>query len=574
MAKKIDLTNQTIGNWKVIKYIGNQKWLCECQCENHIVKEVNQYSLLKGASTSCGCLRKTKTSKDKLEDLTGKQFGDWKVLEYRGNSMWLCECQCENHTLREVKAQSLKSGASKSCGHSTTGFKDLSNKIFGNWKVLTYKGEQRWLCECQCENHTLKEVSTYNLVNGLSKSCGCTKLNSSKLIDLKDQTFGELKVLKYVGGNKWLCECSCGNKSIHYSHNLRRSNGTISCGCKEIKTYTRDEVISAIVELKNTNGYEPFADEICEILDRSITTVRRYIDKYELQHLLNKQFKSKCEYQIWKLFPTDYVNCRSIIDSELDLYYPNEKIAIEFNGSYWHSELFKNKEYHQNKSIECYKKGIKLIHIFEYEWNDNNTRNKIIDLIRNNLELNSNKIYARNTEVKIINKDSADNFLNKYHIQNSINASYYLGCFFNNELIGVMTFGSPRFNTNFQYELLRLCWKSGIQVIGGTQKMFKHFISIAKPESIITYCNIAKFSGNVYTGLGFKTIDNKLSEPNYVWWNAQDNYILTRYKTQKHKLIEQGLGTPEQTEDEIMHSLGFYKIYDSGNLRLAWYKDK
>lgn len=53
---------------------------------------------------------------------------------------------------------------------------------------------------------------------------------------------------------------------------------------------------------------------------------------------------------------------------ELDIYIPDLKIAIEVNGDYWHSNLFKDKNYHLNKTKLCEEKGIRLIHIFESEW--------------------------------------------------------------------------------------------------------------------------------------------------------------------------------------------------------------
>lgn len=53
---------------------------------------------------------------------------------------------------------------------------------------------------------------------------------------------------------------------------------------------------------------------------------------------------------------------------ELDIFLPELSIAFEFNGAYWHSNLNKNKYYHQNKTKLCYEKGIQLIHIYEYEW--------------------------------------------------------------------------------------------------------------------------------------------------------------------------------------------------------------
>ena len=65
-------------------------------------------------------------------------------------------------------------------------------------------------------------------------------------------------------------------------------------------------------------------------------------------------------------------NSRDIISPlELDLYYPEKKIAVEFNGDYWHSEKFKDRNYHRNKYIKCCENDIHLISVFESDWLDN-----------------------------------------------------------------------------------------------------------------------------------------------------------------------------------------------------------
>ena len=62
-------------------------------------------------------------------------------------------------------------------------------------------------------------------------------------------------------------------------------------------------------------------------------------------------------------------NSRTVISPlELDLYYPEKKIAIEFNGDYWHDENHKPKDYHYNKFKLCYDNGITLVSIFENDW--------------------------------------------------------------------------------------------------------------------------------------------------------------------------------------------------------------
>lgn len=59
----------------------------------------------------------------RAENLTGKKFGKWTVL-YRtindnGNKpKWVCQCDCKNHTVKAVSARTLKNGTSTNCGCS------------------------------------------------------------------------------------------------------------------------------------------------------------------------------------------------------------------------------------------------------------------------------------------------------------------------------------------------------------------------------------------------------------------------------------------------------------------------
>lgn len=52
---------------------------------------------------------------------------------------------------------------------------------------------------------------------------------------------------------------------------------------------------------------------------------------------------------------------------ELDIVLPDINLAIEYNGLYWHSSLRKPNDYHLMKSLLCREKGIRLIHIYEFE---------------------------------------------------------------------------------------------------------------------------------------------------------------------------------------------------------------
>ena len=120
---------------------------------------------------------------------------------------------------------------------------------------------------------------------------------------------------------------------------------------------------------------------------------------------------------------------------------------------------------------------------------------------------------------------------------------------------------------------MRLAFKNDIKVIGGSEKLFKYFIKHNNPNNIISYCDISKFNGDVYLRLGFKTSISDVTPPNYMWINSENKMAFPRYKTMKHKLIQQGLGTKEDTENSIMEGLGYKKMYDCGNLRFTWRKE-
>ena len=101
---------------------------------------------------------------------------------------------------------------------------------------------------------------------------------------------------------------------------------------------------------------------------------------------LTSSLTSKYEDEIANIVSTFYNgacvrNDRSVLNGkELDLYYPDKKIAIEFNGAYWHSTELKPDDYHYNKYIACKQRGISLVSIFENTWLSR--KNEIIDYLR------------------------------------------------------------------------------------------------------------------------------------------------------------------------------------------------
>ena len=262
-------------------------------------------------------------------------------------------------------------------------------------------------------------------------------------------------------------------------------------------------------------------------------------------------------------------NDRTVLNGkELDIYIPDKKLAIEFNGLYWHSEMYKDKMYHQNKVMECSKKDINLIHIWEDDWFEK--REIIKDIIKTKLGLN-NKIFARKCEIKDVSSIDAKKFIDEYHIQGNINAKIRIGLYYNNELVEIATFGKLRNimhskGSDDQYELYRLCSKGGYTIVGGFSKLIKYFIDKYNPEQIITYASLDISNGGVYNKI-FE--QQKITSPGYYW--TKNGYKYHRSNFTKHKLVDMGYDK-NKTEDEIMHELGYYKLYDSGNIKFIYIK--
>lgn len=503
---------------------------CKCKCDCGVIKEFSRNDLSKNKIKSCGSpIHRLKN------DLTGKQFGEWTVQYYAGRMKWHCKCSCGNES--DVGGQYLLDGRSKSCGHKNMEKENLLGMSFGNWDVIGYANRGKWLCRCRCNNHTERVITAFNLKNGLSLSCGCNKKENMNKTNIA--RYGD--VFPHKSREDWQI------KALNSKEDLAKY--IFKSGITDPLEIGKNLGISISMIYRYIHKYE----------------LERYVDIYSKQSIKEKELRDICR----KYYDGEILyNNRTIIKpQELDIYIPDLKIAIEFNGNYWHCDALVDKYYHLNKTRECSKKGIRLIHIFEYEFDHN--REGIEQYIKNLLG-KYDVIQARNTRVETIDKNEAKEFLSIYHIQGYATASINLGCYFNDSLIGVMTFDKPRFNSNFEYELIRFCWKDNIRVIGGANKLFSKFIKEYNPSSIITYSDISKFFGYTYDKLGFRRTE--VTDPSYVWVNGANLGVLSRYDTQKDKLVSLGLDVYGQTEDEIMHNIGYLKIYNCGNFKFIWTK--
>jgi hypothetical protein len=249
----------------------------------------------------------------------------------------------------------------------------------------------------------------------------------------------------------------------------------------------------------------------------------------------------------------------------LDIYIQSKKIGIEFNGLYHHSEYFKDKNYHLDKSLKCQEQGIQLLHIWEDEWIFK--KDIVKSIILNKLDLIKNKIYARQTEVRIVEDSKlVRQFLDENHIQGYSQSSIKLGLFNkDNELISLMTFGYRHTNSKKEFELIRFCNKINMNVIGASSKLFNFFKKNYEFNDLISYSDFRLFDGKMYEMLGFTK--QHLSKPDYFWCKNLDRKH--RFNFNKQKLIKEGFDG-SKTEVEIMHERGYYRIFGCGQYRWVY----
>lgn len=249
--------------------------------------------------------------------------------------------------------------------------------------------------------------------------------------------------------------------------------------------------------------------------------------------------------------------------NELDIFIPNKNTGIEYNGLYWHSEEHKPNDYHLQKTIECGKKGIHLIHIFEDEWRE---KQEIVkSLIKNQLGCTDNRIMARKCEIREIDAKQAKIFLDENHLQGYCNSSIRIGLFSNNEMVSLMTFGKSRHfvgNGTYEWELLRFCNKLNTVVNGAASRLLKYFVVRFKPRSIVSYADRRWSDGKLYETIGFEKYNE--SKPNYYYIvNCKRVY---RFNLRKQILVKK-YGCPvDVSEREFCKSKKWLRIYDCGCL--------
>ncbi len=247
---------------------------------------------------------------------------------------------------------------------------------------------------------------------------------------------------------------------------------------------------------------------------------------------------------------------------EIDILLPDFHVGIEYNGLYWHSYKMKQDiNYHRDKMRLANHKGYRLIQIFEDEWIER--KEVVLNKLRHvvNGDVGNPTIGARKTVISKINREIAKAFLEQYHIQGYVGSSVYLGAYYRDELVGVMTFTEEQ---SKMWNLTRFTTKTDYKLPGLANKMFKYFLKNYEHKEIKSFLDLRwnqpLGDSTVYNKLGFELV--KMTNPDYRY--VVGNERLHKFGFRKDKLHRK-YGLPlSMTEREMCNELGFERIYDCG----------
>ncbi|MBR6515512.1 MAG: MucR family transcriptional regulator [Bacilli bacterium] len=206
-------------------------------------------------------------------------------------------------------------------------------------------------------------------------------------------------------------------------HNITLEEYIIKYGNNTVCTTLHDTLSKQTSEMNANNCFKTFESK----------------NEVEIREYINNVLNVKCDKN------------RSILKGkELDIYIPSHNLAIEFNGNLWHSEKFgkKDKDYHINKTNLCESNNVKLIQIFEDEYEYK--KDIILKYISN--ILGCNKSIDLDIKCKEIDINEFKNFFERNSVFEFKESKTYIGAYNNGILYGVMSFNDNEL-VQYAYDL-------------------------------------------------------------------------------------------------------------------------
>ena len=197
-------------------------------------------------------------------------------------------------------------------------------------------------------------------------------------------------------------------------------------------------------------------------------------------------------------------------------------IGIEINDITTHNSKCKDPLYHQQKSLLAVEKGIRLIHLWEWELRNEPIWFKLSKWLLNELNYNKYFIDSKQCNLMYINKDTEQQFYNLYSIKEYQDSDVCIGIIYNNQLYQIMSFK----NIDNQWYLINYGTVYNYNINDGYNIILDSFINSQNINSLISYCYLDKDDIDLYHQLKFTL--QEITHPNITYCNKHMNTSKTK----------------------------------------------
>lgn len=273
-------------------------------------------------------------------------------------------------------------------------------------------------------------------------------------------------------------------------------------------------------------GRPLFPRELEKLWGLTNSNVYTFVRRFKLEDMVCFK-KSLLESEIEEFLKANEIehekhNRQVICPQEIDFYIPKYKVGIEVNDIGTHNSTVstrggkpKSKQYHYKKSVACEKKGIRLIHIWDYEWYNDRQRPILESIILGSCN-KSKTIFARKCKVEVRPSKDMKDFFQTNNIQGFRGGKFAICLVYEGEVVMAYNMGKAFFGKGkYEWEVIRGATKLGYRVIGGASRIWKYFVRNYNPQSCVYYVDYNYFNGNSVPFLGFRYVKTTASFKNY-----------------------------------------------------------
>lgn len=257
---------------------------------------------------------------------------------------------------------------------------------------------------------------------------------------------------------------------------------------------------------------------------------------------------------------------------EIDIYLPEQKFGVEYNGLQWHTEWASGRKsgYHIGKTGEASSKGVSLVHIFESDFVKKPQR--IIDSIihKANLDKNKEKIYARCCHVKELSHKKAKRWAEETGFETN-EANLHFGLVRGHEIIAIL---SLQCNKGVGWIISDYMSNPKYIVSGTFSKLFCHFVRKYHPKSVKVSVPIEyspNKESNVFVKNGFVFIEQTL--PDFGYFKRSDGPVIQRKDAVIHRLRTRKGNLSSKSETQLAKQFGYDRIWNCGKYVYLWKKE-